>query len=114
MARTTITAQTPGSDGAVPTYAAADAANGMQFRNSGRSILHVKNGGAGSINVTIGTPGSADGLALPDKVVAVGAGAEKMISLRQRGIYQQADGLTYVDFSGATSVTVGLFEGGAA
>jgi hypothetical protein len=113
MARTTLTAQTPGSAGHTPTYAAANA-DGHQFRNSGRSILHVKNGGGGSINVTILTPGSADGNAVADKVVAVPAGQERMISLKNRGVYQQADGWTLVDFSGVTTVTVGLFEGGAA
>lgn len=112
MARTTIVPQAPAPAGTIPTYAAADAANGMQFVNSGRTIFHVKNGGGGSINVTIATPGSVDGLALPDQVIAVGAGAEKMWSGRP-AVYQQADGYTYVDFSGATSVTVAVFEGGA-
>lgn len=114
MARTALVTQTPTYSGTVPTYAAADAANGMYFSNTGRSILHVKNGGGGSINVTIATPGTADGLALPDQVVAVAAGAEKMISLRNTGVYTQPDGTTYVDFSGATSVTVAVFDGGAA
>lgn len=113
MARTALTVQTPSFDGITPAYAAANV-DGHSFRNSGRTILHVKNGSVASINVTIGTPGAADGLTLPDKVVAVPASQERMISLRNRGLYNQADGMTYVDFSAVGSVTVGLFEGGAA
>lgn len=114
MPRVTIAPQTPPAVGLVPAYAAADAVNGMQFLNSGRTILHIKNGGAAAINVTIATPGVVDGLALPDQVMAVGIGAERMVSLRNETVYRQADGYTYVDFSAAASVTVAVFEGGSA
>lgn len=113
MARTDLTPQLPSATGIVPTFAAAPAL-GSQFRNSGRSILHVKNGGGVSIDVTIPTPGTVDGLALADQIVAVAAGAEKLISVRNRETYKQADGYTYVDYSAVTSVTVALYEGGAA
>jgi len=55
-----------------------------------------------------------DGLALADLAVAVPAGAERMISLRNVDVYKQPDGFTYVDFSAVASVTVAAFEGGAA
>ena len=113
MARQVMTPQAPTPAGITPTYAAAHV-DGHSFRNSGRSILHVKNGGAGSTNVTIQTPGTADGLAVTDRVVAIPAGQERMISLPQFLIYQQGDGTTWVDISVLTSVTLAVFEGGGA
>lgn len=113
MARTALTPQVPTAAGITPTYSAANV-DGHSFRNSGRSILLVKNGSGASINVTVETPGTADGLNLPDMVVAVPAAAERMISLRNINLYKQANGDTNINFSAVTSVTVGLFEGGAA
>lgn len=112
MARTQLAIQTPKALGAVPSYAAVDAVNGMAFFNTGSAILHVKNGGGASINVTLTTGGAIDGLVLPNQIVAIPAASEKMISLANVATYQQADGTTYVDFSSATSVTVALFQGG--
>lgn len=112
MARTEVTPQRIGYTAAAPTFAAVDNVNGMQFRNSGKSIVYVKNGGVGSINVTVPTPGTVDGLALPDKVVAVPNGGERAFSLRKVSTYQQSDGFTHLDFSGGTSVTIAILEGG--
>lgn len=97
------------SSGSAPTFSAADAA-GHIITNSGRMLLYVKNGGGGSINVTITTPGSIDGLALPDKVVAVGAGAEKIIGGLAPNVYNATDGTIAVAYSGVTSVTVAAIE----
>src|SRR5688500_167062 len=104
MARTALTPQSFTSAGAVPAYSAANA-DGHSVVNSGRTLLHVKNGGGSSINVTIQTPGSVDGLALPDKVIAVANGAEKIIGKLATNVYNQADGTVNVDFSAVTSVT---------
>ncbi len=114
MPRTIVPIQTPGPTGNAPTYAAADGVNGMAFFNTGSAILHVKNGSAAPVNVTLTTGGQVDGLTLPNQVIAVPAGADRMLSLRHQTAYTQVDGLTYVDFSAAASVTVGLFQGGAA
>lgn len=114
MARTVIPIQTPGPTGNAPTYAPADGVNGMAFPNTGSAILHVKNGGGTAINVTLTTGGRVDGLTLPNQVIAVPAGAERMMSFSHQSAYTQADGLTYVDFSATASITVGVFQGGAA
>ena len=112
MARTEVAVQRIGFTAGAPTFAAVDNANGMHFRNSGKSIIYVKNGGVGSINVTVPTPGSVDGLDLPDKVVAVPNGGERAFSLRKVATYVQSDGFTRLDFSGGTSVTIAILEGG--
>lgn len=112
MARATVAVQRVGFTAAAPTFAAVDAANGMQFQNSGKSLVYVKNGGGAPINVTVPTPGNVDGLALPDKVVAVPNGGERCFSLRKIATYKQSDGYTYLDFSAGTSVTIAILEGG--
>lgn len=114
MARTILASQAPPAAGVAPTYAAADAAEGMQFTNSGNTIIHVKNGGAGALTVTVPTPGAVDGLQLDDRTIAVPAGAERVVCLRNERLYRQADGSTHLNFSTGTSVTVAAFEGGAA
>lgn len=114
MARTAITTQTPNYAGTVPSYAAADGVNNMYYVNTGRTILHIKNGGASPITVTIHAPGTADGMTLAGQTVTIANAAEKMICLKNKALYDQADGTVYVDFSAATSVTVAAFDGGAA
>lgn len=47
-----LTVQTPTLAGLNPTFAAASV-GGDAFLNDGNTYLHVKNGGGGSINVTV-------------------------------------------------------------
>jgi hypothetical protein len=108
VARTTLGANHPTSGGVIPAWTAANA-DGHSFPYSKSAMLYAKNASGGSINVTVQTPGTADGLSLPDKVVAIGAGAEKVIGDLPE-IYKQADGTVLVDFSAVTSVTVALFD----
>lgn len=61
--------------GLAATYIEADAANGHVVINDGKTIVHVKNGGGSSVNVTV-NGGQYQGRDLEDEVVAVGAGAE--------------------------------------
>jgi hypothetical protein len=109
MARQTKTVQVIARTGTIPTYAAATATDGHKFANDGNTFLHVKNGGGSSINVTIQTPGTVDGLTVSDLVVAVAAGAEKMIGPFPPGIYNQS-GEVYVDWSAVTSVTMAAIK----
>lgn len=109
MAVTDLATQSFTSSGAVPTYSAANV-DGHTIINSGKTLLHVKNGSGGSINVTIATPGSADGLALADRVVAVAAGAEKIIGRLNPSVYNNANGKITATFSAVSSVTVAAIE----
>ena len=108
MARSTLAAQDCSTAGLAPTYAAADAA-GSAFKNTGRNVLHVKNGSASSINVTIPIPGTVDGMPAPSRVVAVPNGGERFIGPFPP-VYTQADGTALVDFSAVLTVTVALLE----
>lgn len=75
------------------------------------TFLSVINGGGGSINVTVITPGVVDGdLAVADRVVAVAVGTTpKLIplnSLQYKQLSGSADvGRAYVDYSAIASVT---------
>ena len=110
MPRTLIAAQEITRDGLNPAYAAPDAVNGNQFAFSDRVFLHAKNGAGAPITVTIITPGTVDGLAVPDRAVVVPAGGERMIGPFTAAAYRQADGNVYVDWSSAASVTVALLK----
>jgi len=73
-------------------------------------FLHVKNGSGGSINVTITDPGSTQGAsAATNPVVAVPAGAERMIYLSQY-LTNPNTGTIQVAFSATASITAGLFR----
>lgn len=106
MARTALAVQQVRRAGLEPAYTAANA-DGHAIANTGKEVLHVKNGGGGSINVTAVIPGTVDGQAIGDRVVAVPAGEERIIGPFPGTIYDQP-GTTdmHVDFSGVTSVTV--------
>ena len=106
MPRTDLTPQQIARTGLAPTFGSADGTNQNAFYNDGRTHLHVKNGGGSSINVTIDTPNTVDGLAISNLVVAVPAGGERIIGPFPTNIYNQLDGKVYVDWSGVTSVTV--------
>lgn len=109
MARTTINPQQVVRTGLTHAFVAADQVNGNQFMNTDeRVFLYVKNGGAGAVNVTILTPITVDDLSVPDRVVNIAAGVNKLIGPFQKQYYNQTDGMVYVDYDTGTSVTVAV------
>lgn len=114
MARTNLTAQAVTSAGKVATYAAANV-DGNMFVCNDKRVLHVKNGSGASVTVTVVTDVTRDGdLTLPDREVAVAAGAEAFIGPFDPNVYQQTSGAdagkVYVNYSAVTTVTVALLE----
>lgn len=106
----TLSVQTFGTAGAVPSYSAA-AGGGDQFPNttgpqSGDVLLHVKNGGAGSITVTITSQTTCNQGSTHNLAVAVTNGSEKLIGPFDRTRFNDASGNVQVSYSGVTSVTV--------
>lgn len=70
--------------GTAPTFGAAGASDTVQVGNGKNTFVVYKNGTAGSINVTISVPGNTSyGVATPDPVIAVAAGAERWIPMRR-------------------------------
>lgn len=74
-------------------------------------LLQVANASAASVNVTVVTPGVVDGdLTIADRVVAVAAGATRIIG-RLGDVYRQpSDGTVHVNYSAVTSVTVAAIQ----
>lgn len=95
--------------GLAPTQNSADA-GGDDFLNNGNIILRVENGSGVSINVTITSPASVQGLAVEDPVIAVAAGAAKFIGPFPPSLFNDSTGKVAVDYSAATSVTVEVLE----
>lgn len=109
----TLTVQNLATTGSLnPSYAAADVA-GDVMPNDGKTVLHVKNAGVGSINVTI-TAQVASRDAGPgygtytraDLVVAVPNGGERIIGPLPKIAFNNAQGQAAIAYSGVTSVTV--------
>lgn len=118
MARTVLTAQTVTRAGLVPSYGAVDQANGEVFVNTGKEFLLVKNGDGSDHTVTITTPGTIDGQAIPDLAVVVTLGEERCIGPFPKAIYNTTDtgqtpdleNAVLVDYDSGTSVTVALIK----
>jgi len=103
---TLLTAQAPVITGIAPSFSAVTSSDTIRHTNAPK-ILHVKNGGGGSINVTVVVPGTKYGQQNPDVVVAVPAGAERLIA----GFTGEmaVDGIITVNYSGTTTVTAALY-----
>lgn len=99
------------SAGIVPTYAAATATTGDTLPGGQGVFAHIKNGSTASINATITTPESIDGdLAVADRVVAVAAGADRMVPVQSR-YNDAATGVATVVCSAVTTVTIAALRG---
>lgn len=107
MARLNVVPQIATSVGAASTPVASTV-DGHMFDNDGQVLVVLSNTTGGSVNVTFVTPNTVDGLAIPDRVVAVGAAAEVVVGHFDRGDYNQpagADsGKVYVNFPGADAL----------
>ena len=110
MARTALTPTALASTGATVSLAAANV-DGHTIPGTGDVFLLVFNGSGGSINGTAVTPGTQDGLAIADEVVAVANGAQKIIGpFAPRSFTDEADNLVDINFSAVTTVTVQAFQ----
>lgn len=111
--RTELTVQDIVQSGLNPAYVAADATNDMMFKNDGKTFLHVKNAGAGAVNVTIVSVPDVFGRS-GDVVVNISAGAERMIGVFKDFLFNQKSGADvnkiYVNFDVDASVTVAAIK----
>jgi hypothetical protein len=105
MARTNINVTDASKSGTVLSYVAADAANGMEFSNSGEEVLHVKNSDTAGKTVTLKSVPCSHGR-YGDLSITVAAGEERVIGPFDTHLFNQQNGKVNVDFSAATSVTV--------
>ena len=106
----TLTVETIIKAGVQPVYSAVNSEDQFINPSNERTFLHVKNGGGGSINVTVvaqKTSAKVQGVGvvtIDNIVVAVPAADERMIGPFSDA-YTDSDGLVTVQYSGTTSVT---------
>jgi hypothetical protein len=107
MARTALTPITAAFTGANAPAVAANADGNMVPPSS---IVMVINGSGGSINVTISTPATVQGLAVAEQVTAVPAGESRFFGPFPAEVFAQVSGAdagqVYIDYSAVTTVTV--------
>lgn len=110
MAQLTTNILSPG--GTVPTsvFVAADA-GGDTFQPGDGIVLHVKNDGAGSVNVTLVAKNKCSHGFLHDEVIAVNAGEEKIIGkIDTNRFMDKANGLASITYSDVTNVSVAVYK----
>lgn len=114
MAATEITVQALNKAGLDPSMASANV-DGNFFLNTDRTELIVNNGSAGSIDVTAAAQKTSmfqEGygtITLGNNVVAVAAGAEKLITFPP-SIFNDGNGKVQLTYSAVASVTVGVVK----
>lgn len=104
----TLSAQDLPLGGLQPTYAAATG-GGDTAPVGDKLVLHVRNGGAGSITVGAVTPGTVGNLAVGDAALAVAAGEDGFLPLNR--VYRDpTSGRAPITYTGVTSVTVAVLK----
>lgn len=88
----------------------AAAALGDDFVNTGKEAVLLENGSGAPINVTFETPGTVDGLAIADKVVAVPAGGARVVGPFPPSAYNDAQGKVKMTYSDVTTLTVKVLQ----
>lgn len=114
MARTTIPVQSVGVNGGTLnniSWTAADATNDMEFANSGREILLVKNADASTHTCTVASVADQYGRT-GDLTISATAGSISVRGPLLPTLFSQTDGKVYVNFGTGedTSVTVAVIR----
>lgn len=103
-----LSAQRLAVAGLSPTYSAASAGGDTAPVGTGLA-LHVVNGSAAAITVTVVTPGSIDGLAVSDAALSVPAGGSGFVPLAY--VYRNpATGRADVTYSATATVNVAVLQ----
>lgn len=103
--------QTIKAGGITPAYTAASAGGDKVSLSAANTWLHVKNGGASSITVTVTTQSNSyKGLTVPDRTVTVPATGEQMIGPLDPALHADINVQASIGYSATTSVTIGAFR----
>lgn len=105
-----LTVQDITLSGLAPSYVAADATGNYFTNQTGRTFLHVKNGGTAAIDVTVDSQQLCSFGFDHNNVVSVPAGGERMIGPFTTTRWNDANGRVNVSYSGVTSVTIAVLQ----
>lgn len=102
-----LTTQPISAAGTTPTYGAASGGGDKVQLGASNIFLHVKNGGASPVTVTITTQSNAyKGLTVPDRTVTIPNASEKMIGPIDQSLHGDTNNQASIGYSAVTSVTV--------
>ena len=106
----TLSIQQIDRSGLSPTYASA-ASGGDEFPHDPNAFIHVKNGDATSVTVTVVSQYSSNpqGLASTDLTVTVPGNEERFIGPFSETAFADADGNVQLTYDDVSSVTLGVF-----
>lgn len=104
--------------GLTPSFVAAAVGGDTADNSDGKTFIHVKNGGGGSINVTITAAAGVSPVADPklgtltkaNIVKSVAAGAEAIIGPLKKQAFNNSSQQLSITYSGVTSVTVAALK----
>lgn len=105
----TLNVQTVSLLGLTPSFVAASA-GGDEFVNSGRVMLHIKNGGASQITATINSQTPCSYGFDHDVVVSVPASSELVVGPFPKARFNDSNGKVQITYNDVTSVTVAAIE----
>lgn len=104
----TLTLQVITLTGITPALVAADV-GGDEFVNSGSEFIHIKNGDASPITVTVNSQALCNqGVDHDVEVVIPASTGEKFIGPFPKDRFNDADGKVQITYSAVTSVTIGI------
>jgi hypothetical protein len=104
---TTLNTQTINSGGLAVNYTAASAGGDKVSLAAANTFIHVKNGAASSITVTVPAQNNKyRGRTIPDTVVTIPASSDKMIGPFDSTIDGDVNGMATINYSAVATVTV--------
>lgn len=104
-----LTVQKITTAGLAPSFVAADSA-GDEWANGGRTYLHVKNGSAAAVTVTVDSVTKCDQGFDHDVQVTVTASGERLIGPFEPRRFNNSSGRVKATYSAVASVTVAALE----
>lgn len=104
-----LTVQQVSLTGLAPVFVAASA-GGDEFVNSGRAVLHVKNGDTTDKTVTVNSQTPCNQGFDHDVAVTVPASGERVIGPFPKNRFDDANGKIQITYSAVTAVTVAVIE----
>ncbi|NSW92320.1 MAG: hypothetical protein HPY74_16910 [Firmicutes bacterium] len=105
----TLNVQQSNLTGLTPSYSAADV-QGDEFVNSGKAVLHIKNGGVSQITVTVNSQTKCSFGFDHDVTVDVPAGEERIIGPFPKTRFDDANKKVQISYSDVTNVTIAVLE----